>query len=675
MIEITLRKNGMVDIKKPFLGREGENLQENIVVKFEEDFIDGVCRIEYENSLGKFFVNMTKEDETYTLPVKSQLTSKDGRINMQIVITESEEPDGIPIYKSNIFYMMCNNSINATVEGEEYETLLDIIEEKIAEVEHLNIEAERVSDGVEINITDKTGEVTTTKVYDDSTVAKILDLVENAADKKAKTETFIGNKSYTSLERLDNYLYKISFDTLPELNSDLDSNVGYCSSFVQNGKLHRNLDWTYAETAEFIVQTKNFKGMSYINGMNDSNLDEEKIKKLPYQVCDGVNNSGIMVSTHVLYNDWEYSGSGEKNVNILNIPFLILNNITSLENFENEMEEYLSNIMIPEGLSNMEYLLHFMVTDGTNTYVIEPPENSDGNYVVIDATSNPKLTNFRWVNRNAVNRTDNDIQMRPTGIERWNTMPCDLRDIKFTNAYESPNYLSEFIGERDTDKYSTDEELLELYEIAREIYLDRQRDGSTWHTMHSIVYSQNGIETLYIQENFDKDEINRGPKGDKGDQGIQGEPGPKGEDGEKGEQGEPGPKGEDGEPGTTIYEELENLPQINNITLVGNKSSDDLGIQDKLTSANAGTNVTITNVIVTDSGIVYMDYYDRPVRLTNNVPKELKTGDECIIVFSSAFADSWPEQTRTLLVIKFKSGTEKDISEKTMEILNSLTVN
>lgn len=489
MIEITLRKNGMVDIKKPFLGREGENLQENIVVKFEEDFIDGVCRIEYENSLGKFFVNMTKEDETYTLPVKSQLTSKDGRINMQIVITESEEPDGIPIYKSNIFYMMCNNSINANVEGEEYETLLDIIEEKIAEVEHLNIEAERVSDGVEINITDKTGEVTTTKVYDGES----------------------GNKSYTSLERLDNYLYKISFDTLPELNSDLDSNVGYCSSFVQNGKLHRNLDWTYAETAEFIVQTKNFKGMSYINGMNDSNLDEEKIKKLPYQVCDGVNNSGIMVSTHVLYNDWEYSGSGEKNVNILNIPFLILNNITSLENFETEMEEYLSNIMIPEGLSNMEYLLHFMVTDGTNTYVIEPPESSDGNYVVIDATSNPKLTNFRWVNRNVVNRTDNDIQMRPTGIERWNAIPCDLEDIKFTNAYETPNYLSEFIGERDTNKYSTDEELLELYEIAREIYLDRQRDGSTWHTMHSIIYSQNGIETLHIQENFEKGEINKEP--------------------------------------------------------------------------------------------------------------------------------------------------------------------
>lgn len=33
--------------------------------------------------------------------------------------------------------------------------------------------------------------VRATKVYSDSTVARILDLVENASDKKAKVETFI----------------------------------------------------------------------------------------------------------------------------------------------------------------------------------------------------------------------------------------------------------------------------------------------------------------------------------------------------------------------------------------------------------------------------------------------------------------------------------------------------
>ena len=42
--------------------------------------------------------------------------------------------------------------------------------------------------------------------------------------------------------------------------------------------------------------------------------------------------------------------------------------------------------------------------------------------------------------------------------------------------------------------------------------------------------------------------------------------------------------------GTSDYTELENKPSINNVTLQGNKTSDDLGLQDKLT---AGENVTI----------------------------------------------------------------------------------
>ncbi len=57
-------------------------------------------------------------------------------------------------------------------------------------------EHEKVNKGTEIysgsiNMSDSTIIIITTKVYDDSTVAKILDLVENANDKKAKTETFI----------------------------------------------------------------------------------------------------------------------------------------------------------------------------------------------------------------------------------------------------------------------------------------------------------------------------------------------------------------------------------------------------------------------------------------------------------------------------------------------------
>lgn len=49
-------------------------------------------------------------------------------------------------------------------------------------------------------------------------------------------------------------------------------------------------------------------------------------------------------------------------------------------------------------------------------------------------------------------------------------------------------------------------------------------------------------------------------------------------DGAKGDKGEPGTPGKDGAPGTTVYSELSDKPSINNVTLVGNKTLGELGI-------------------------------------------------------------------------------------------------
>lgn len=60
------------------------------------------------------------------------------------------------------------------------------------------------------------------------------------------------------------------------------------------------------------------------------------------------------------------------------------------------------------------------------------------------------------------------------------------------------------------------------------------------------------------------------------------------------------------------YENLENKPQINGRTLSGNKTSDDLGLQKKLT---AGQNITIANdgTISADGGVTnYNDLTDKP---------------------------------------------------------------
>lgn len=306
--------------------------------------------------------------------------------------------------------------------------------------------------------------------------------------------------NYLSLERLKSYLYKITFDTLPK-DVLIDTPIGgACTSFVKDGKLYRNLDWGYDNIAEFKVICKGFKGMAFIPGLNDGKLNEYLLSQLPYHINDGINEDGIMVSSHVLFNDWEFKGSGTKSVSLTKIPYIVLSTLHSMNDISS-LQAYLNNIQVNAYLQKAEYLMQFLVTDGTTTYVITPGEYG---YELVDISALPQLTNFKWINKAAVELTDEGLQTRPTGIERWNAIADDatLEDLRFTLAYESADRLSEFIGEGNTTKSSTTEELTAIYNLARAEYLQRKRDGKTWHTMHSVIYSSAGMEELYTQENF-----------------------------------------------------------------------------------------------------------------------------------------------------------------------------
>ena len=306
---------------------------------------------------------------------------------------------------------------------------------------------------------------------------------------------------YLSLERLRKYLYRVSFDRLPEDNGGDNLPIGGCSSFVADGKLYSNLDWDYDNTASFIVRTKDFEGQSFVQGMDDGNLIDVMIAQLPYRVHRGVNNYGIKVAAHVLYNDWEWTGAGNKSINLTRLPFLVLTRVKSMATIASDLSGVLDNLCCPEGLAELGYLLQILVTDGTISYALLPPTEEGQAYVLQNITSNPKLANFRWVSRSTVERTDADIQTRPTGVERFNLMPCPLDNLRFTKAYESPDRLSEFIGLRGTTKDSTDAQLEAIYTDARAEYLTRERDGKTWQTMESVVYGDR-MESLWIQENW-----------------------------------------------------------------------------------------------------------------------------------------------------------------------------
>lgn len=317
---------------------------------------------------------------------------------------------------------------------------------------------------------------------------------------------------YDSLERKGAYIYEVLFSTIPP-DSDSDSVPGMCSSYVKDGKLFRLLDWNYDETASFRIFCPDFEGMSFINGLTDTELDDELIGQLPYHVVDGVNGYGIMVSTHVLYNDWDIHGSGE--IPLTKLPYTALTRIKSMATIEADLAGVLDNLHTTPSMDAAGYLIQVLVSDGATTYVLRPNTEAAGEYEAINITENPKLTNFLWVNAVLVDRTE--LQNRPTGVERWNTIPpAELSDLRFTKAYEAPTRLSEFIGIRETTKDSTDEELTEIYTNAHALYERRSRDGTLWHTMHSVVYEPYGMVHLWVQENWARDYVNSVGMGESG---------------------------------------------------------------------------------------------------------------------------------------------------------------
>lgn len=310
----------------------------------------------------------------------------------------------------------------------------------------------------------------------------------------------VNERQNYAIVKLAKYLYRVKFKSLAQ-DAGMLSTSGKCTSYIKDGKLYRNLDWNYDEGASFHIICPDFKGMAFLDGLTDTNLDSALIEQLPYHVCDGVSNHGIMVATHVLFNDWNAIGKGS--IPLTKLPYLVLTRVESMETIKEDLDGVLNDLKTSSASEAPVYLIQVIVSDGKTTCLLRPKENSKCEYEIVDISSNPKLTNFRWVDKTLVVRET--LQERPSGVERWNLLPSDLSELRFTKAYEAPNRLSEFIGVKGTTKDSSDDELMKVYESARELYSKRKRDGSTWQTMHSVVYSPKGMEHLWIQEDWEHD--------------------------------------------------------------------------------------------------------------------------------------------------------------------------
>ena len=82
----------MVDLPKNVIGNDMENLQEKLIFKFTDEFVNGQGRLEYKIGSTKNYIVLSKENNTYILPLKNVLT-KEGKIEMQLVITETSETE------------------------------------------------------------------------------------------------------------------------------------------------------------------------------------------------------------------------------------------------------------------------------------------------------------------------------------------------------------------------------------------------------------------------------------------------------------------------------------------------------------------------------------------------------------------------------------------------------
>lgn len=164
----------LVDLSTYSLGNENENLQGNLIFEFRDEFVDGTARLEFSDGTTKEFVMANKGNNSYIVPIKSELTKRKGNILMQLVITEGTDENEIPIFKSNVFTLNIEQSINADSEApDEYESWLDIantklnsIDEAIQEANNLNIEATKEDNKTTITVTKKDGEKEVVEVLD-----------------------------------------------------------------------------------------------------------------------------------------------------------------------------------------------------------------------------------------------------------------------------------------------------------------------------------------------------------------------------------------------------------------------------------------------------------------------------------------------------------------------------
>lgn len=160
------RATRTVTMENNVIGNDSENLQGNIVFKFVDSYVDGQGRLEYSINGEKQYLVLYKNNEEYYCPILSSF-AKSGKIDAQLVISQGMDEENIPVFKSNMFYLLCNASINAEIEKpEEIEDWLSSANTKLNQMDNIDVSASKEGETAKIEVTNKEGSKNEVEVKD-----------------------------------------------------------------------------------------------------------------------------------------------------------------------------------------------------------------------------------------------------------------------------------------------------------------------------------------------------------------------------------------------------------------------------------------------------------------------------------------------------------------------------
>lgn len=304
----------MVDLPKNVIGNDMENLQEKLIFKFIDEFVNGQARLEYKIGSTKNYIVLSKENNTYTIPVQNVIT-KEGKIEMQLVITEGTQEENISVFKSNVFYLYCNKSINAVNEApagyelwiETANAKLNLMDEALTEVDNLDIDANKVDTTTTIEITKKDG---TTKSVE------ILDGEQGE-------QGIPGQDGYTPQKGIDYFTQEdIESLNIPTKLSQLTDDLGSSPVHTHSQYLTEHQDISMKQN--IVDNTLNTNSKTIPGAINEVN----SIAKGATQAYGFPNYQQLITALNILPNDYFNVGQNLYIVT-LNVPDLWISGIES----------------------------------------------------------------------------------------------------------------------------------------------------------------------------------------------------------------------------------------------------------------------------------------------------------------------------------------------------------